>query len=105
MQETALVETRFPRLIQQATTTDGQVISMWLHGRPPTTQRAYQVDAARLLQFVGKPLQEITLGDLQDFADHLVALAPATQARKLAAVKSLLSFGHRLGYLRFDVGR
>jgi integrase/recombinase XerD len=35
---------------------------------------------------------------------HEAALAPASQARALAAVKSLLAFGHRLGYLPFDVG-
>ncbi len=29
----------------------------------------------------------------------------ASRARKLSAVKSLLSFGHRIGYLPFDVGR
>jgi site-specific recombinase XerD len=48
------------------------------------------------------------LGDVQAFATALAAeaaaLTPASQARALAAVKSLLAFGHRLGYLPFDVG-
>ncbi len=31
--------------------------------------------------------------------------APASRARKISSVKSLFGFGHRLGYLPFDVGR
>ena len=50
----------------------------------------------------------MTLGDVQAFAAALAAeeagLRPSSQARALAAVKSLLAFGHRLGYLPFDVG-
>ena len=39
------------------------------------------------------------------FADILERMAPTSRARMIAAVKSLLAFGHRLGYLPFDVGR
>lgn len=86
---------------------DAQLVAMWLHGRSRHTQRAYRSDAARFLTFVGKPLPLVTLGDVQAFADALrqEALAPASQARCLSSVKSLLAFGHRLGYLAFDVGR
>ena len=50
-------------------------------------------------------LQSVTVGNVQAFADTLAELSDATRARKLSAVKSLLSFGHRIGYLPFDVGR
>ena len=53
----------------------------------------------------GKPLPAVTLSDLQDFADSLDALAPASRYRTLSALKSLLAFAHRTGYLPFDVGR
>jgi len=55
----------------------------------------------------GVPLRETTLGDVQAFADELVLLGllPASQGRALAAVKSLIAFAHRLGYVPFDVGR
>ncbi len=85
--------------------TDAQLVELWLHNRSEHTQRAYRSDIERLLRHVEKPLQGITLGDLQDFADTLHALAPTSKARTLAGVKSLLCFGHRLGYLPFDVGR
>ena len=84
---------------------DATLLRLWLHGRPGTTARAYAADARRFLAFVGKPLPGATLGDLQAYADSLDGLATATRQRRLAAVKSLLAFGHRLGYLPFDVGR
>jgi integrase/recombinase XerD len=44
------------------------------------------------------------LGDLQAYQDSLRHLAAASQARRLSAIKSLLSFGHKTGYLAFNVG-
>jgi len=84
---------------------DDQLIALWLHGRSPHTQRAYRADIQRFLDRAGKPLDKVTLADLQQFADSLADLAPASRYRALSAVKSLLAFGHRLGYLPFDVGR
>ena len=71
---------------------DNQVLAMWLHGRPPTTQRAYAYEVQGLLAAVGKPLAQITLGDLQGYFSTLEALAPASRARAINAVKSLFSF-------------
>jgi integrase len=83
---------------------DQQLIALWLHGRSPHTQRAYQRDAARLLAHVGVGLRQLTLGQLQAFAASLQQLAPSTQARVLASVKSLLSFGVKVGHLAVNVG-
>jgi integrase/recombinase XerD len=47
----------------------------------------------------------VTVGDVQAWMDTLEHLAPASRARKISSVKSLFGFGHRLGYLPFDVGR
>jgi len=93
-----------PALPTQAAT-DAQLIALWLHGRSPHTQRAYRADVARFLAATGKVLSQTTLGDLQGYSDRLTGQAPTSRARRLAAVKSLLSFGHRLGYLHFDVGK
>jgi integrase/recombinase XerD len=84
---------------------DDQLIGIWLHGRSPHTQRAYGADLARFRSRVGKPLAAVTVRDLQQFADSLNGQAPASRSRTLSAVKSLLAFGHRIGYLAFDVGR
>ena len=86
--------------------TDQQLIGLWLHGRSPETQRAYRADAEHLLAYTSKTLSELTLADLQEYADFLgPCLAPASRHRRLSAIKSLLAFACRLGYLRFDVGR
>ncbi len=79
---------------------------MWLHGCSLHTQRAYRADVARFLAFVAEPLPAVTLGDLQAFADALAQqdLAPSSRVRTLAAVKSLLAFGQRTGYLPLNVG-
>ncbi len=90
----------FPRQAE----TDEQVIRLWLHGRPETTRRAYQSDADRFRAFVAKPLRMVTVGDVQNFSDSLAHLADASRARSLSAIKSLLSYGHRIGYLGFNVG-
>ena len=87
--------------------TNAQVVAMWLHGKAATTQRAYGREAAVFAAFVGgAPLPTVTLGDVQAYSDHLAAagLAPASQARALAALKSLLSFAHRIGYTPVNVG-
>ncbi len=83
---------------------DDQLIELWLHGRPATTQRAYRADIAKLRHHVDKPLQIVTLGDLQSFIDSLTA-KPSSIRRTANAVKSLVAFGFKLGYLCFDVGR
>lgn len=84
---------------------DETLVRLWLHGRPETTRSAYSRDAGALLAHVGKPLRSVTLGELQDYAASLAHLAPASQARRLAAAKSLCAFAYRLGYLRYDLAR
>lgn len=83
---------------------DDQLIELWLHGRPATTERAYRTDVAKLIGFVNKPLPSITLGDLQSFVDS-IDMKPTSIRRTVNSVKSLFAFGYKLGYLRFDVGR
>ncbi len=90
--------------INHGATSDWHLVQLWLHGRPINTARAYEREAKRFLSFLqGKPMLEVTLTDVQAFADSLCGKA-SSRARSLSAVKSILSFGHRLGYLPFDVG-
>jgi len=86
---------------------DEQVVALWLHGRSPHTQKAYSSDIVRFFKFVNKQLNHITLGDLQRFADSLIEenLKPASQHRILAAVKSLITFSYKIGYLKYDVSK
>jgi len=92
--------------IARQASNDQYVVELWLHGRSPHTQRAYRADVARFLAFVATSLPTVTLGDLQAFADALAQqdLAPSSRVRTLAAIKSLLAFGQRTGYLPLNVG-
>jgi integrase/recombinase XerD len=84
--------------------TDARILEMWLHGRSSeNTCSAYRSDVGSFLAFVGRPLRTVTLSDLQSFADTLTG-SPATRARRLSAVKSLLTFAARIGATPVNVG-
>ena len=90
--------------VPQQAERDDQVVAMWLHGRPETTRRVYRTEFDRFMVHTGKPLAQVTVGDVQAYADSLSHLKPRSQARALSAIKSLLTFGQRIGYLQFNVG-
>ena len=85
---------------------DLHLIGLWLHGKSAHSQGAYKRDVDQFIDFVDLPLSQVRLQHFWQWADQLRAcgLALNSQARKLAAVKSLFSFGHRIGYLEFNVG-
>lgn len=87
-------------------TTDDQLIDMWLHDKAPQTQEEYTRDINQFREYISVPLQRLTLPDLQAYADELKLLdiKPATIARRLKSIKSLLSFAQKTGYIRFNVG-
>ena len=93
-------------ILPSQASSDAALIDLWLAGRPENTAAAYRLDATRFLAHVAKPLAAVTVGDLHTFAAHLAAqgVRPTSQRRPLAAVKSLLTFGVAVGYLRVNVG-
>jgi len=72
--------------------------------RNPNTKSAYAKDIRAFRKLVPKPLCQVTVDDIEDFADSLTGLASATQARRLSAVKSLFAYACRVRYLQLDVG-
>ncbi|MDP9312748.1 MAG: tyrosine-type recombinase/integrase [Chloroflexota bacterium] len=91
-------------IIPGGATNDEALLRLWLHNRSVHTQKAYINDVAKLLAVTGKTIRELTLSDLQSFADAIVGYAPSTQSRMIAAVKSVLAFAHETGYAPFNVG-
>ena len=87
---------------------DWTLVREWLRSkRNPHTQKAYRRNITVFYAyFNNKPIADVTLTDLQDYADHLATLhpEPATQAQMLAAIKSLMTFGQKTGKLQFNVG-
>jgi integrase/recombinase XerD len=84
--------------------TTSRLISMWLHGLSPPTQDRYRRTARRFLAFVNKPLHLVTLADIQGWQMTLAGLSPSSQRTAIATIKSLLSFGHKIGVLEDNVG-
>lgn len=94
---------------------DSDLVYLWLRTfNSPNTVSAYAGDVRTFRAFTArargdrappKPLRSITVRDIQDFADtQRPDLSDASLGRRLSAVKSLISFGHRIGFLPFDVG-
>ena len=101
---TDLVLTRPLAPLPSQSDSDETTLELWLHGRSAGTRRAYEADARAFLAQCNKPLLMVTVGDVQAYATSVTNLATASQARKLSAVKSLLSFAQRIGYMPFNVG-
>ena len=79
------------------------VINLWVHGKSPHTQRYYRREATKFLAMVSKPLALVTLADVQAYVTILESseLAVSSQARAIAAIKSLFSFAHgKTGLIR-----
>ncbi len=83
--------------------TDGRLIELWLDGRSKLTIEAYQRDIGEFLNFLNKPLATITIGDIQGWLSSRGG-APASRGRRLASIKSLMSYACRIGYLQFNTG-
>ncbi len=78
------------------TPTEG-LLNLWLHGKSPHTQRYYRREALKFLSVVNKPIESITLADVQGYATALnqSSLAVSSVARAIAAIKSLFTFAHQ----------
>lgn len=88
--------------------TDQQLIALWLKSKTrENTRTAYQAALGDFFGYVGNvSLAAITVADLENFKEHLELSGKATGTiqLKLNAVKSLLSYGAKTGYLTFNVG-
>jgi len=81
--------------------TDANVIELWAQRqRSPLTRSVYLRDIRRLLGSTGLKLRDTSALDLERFAETLASsgLAPISQGRTLAAVRSLFRFAQRIGY-------
>lgn len=88
---------------------DLELINLWLYtNKSVNSRKAYQRDIDYFWAFtVGKPLSRITLNDLVAYQQALgeaMRLSPRTVARRMLAVKSLLTFAADTRYLPHNVG-
>ena len=79
------------------------MVELWLRRqRSPATRSVYRRDMARLGTWSDKTLPETDPLDLEQFAEMLAGsgLAPISQGRTLAAIRSFFRFAERIGYCR-----
>ncbi|MBD2440983.1 tyrosine-type recombinase/integrase [Nostoc sp. FACHB-110] len=86
-----------------------RLIQLWLHDKPNSTQKCYLRYAAQFTAFLGgvsKAIRDTTFEDLVEFSEHLHqrGLAAPTIQTYMAAVKSLLSFAYKTGYIKQNPG-
>jgi site-specific recombinase XerD len=101
-----VMETIGPR-VSAAGLTDINVIELWARRqRSPLTESAYLRDIRRLLRSTGLKLPETSALDLERFAETLAGsgLAPISQGRTLAAIRSFFRFAQRIGYCANPAG-
>lgn len=85
-----------------------EFIALWLKGKSVNSQRAYRRDIDYFLAFLkDKPLSQITLNDVHAYQEEMAkqGWAESTMNRRIATVKSLLTFGNSTGLLRVNVGK
>lgn len=112
MSNLAVLPPRSPYVIKQTDAKDDLAfLGVWLHGRPKTTQRIYRSIAKDFLAYVGKPLKQLMLEDIQSWCTYLGtaqfrgrSYSPNTIKNKTNCVKSLFSFAKKVGYLAIDKG-
>ena len=103
---------------------DRQLIDLWLQTEGRRSERTKKEYLRNVVSFADwfykhgsqpwvsiwndtkQVIRAITVQDLVDYALWLenLKLAPSTRASRLAAVKSILRFGHKIGYLKVNVG-
>jgi site-specific recombinase XerD len=91
-----------PEIVNPQAENDKQVMNLWLFGKADKTVKEYRRDIDSFMDSTGhKPLRFVTLADVQNYLASLDRYAPRTQGRKLAAIKSLLSFSQKIGWTPF----
>jgi len=83
--------------------TDDHFVNLWLSGRPPTTRRVYLSEATAFLATLPAGLREATTADVLMYAESITG-APATRARRISTLKSLLGFAAKIGFTEKNIG-
>ena len=86
-----------------------RLVQLWLHDKPKSTQKCYLRYAVQFTGFlagVGKAIAHTTVEDMVEFSEYLHnrGLAAPTIKTYMAAVKSLLSFAYKTGYIKVNPG-
>lgn len=106
-QSLATIEPRSLIYRTTSATCDDELVDSWLRvkAQNENTLTAYARIANEFRKFFQfRSLASLSIDDLADYADSIKIHSVATQRQRIFAVKSLLSYGQKTGYLQFNVG-
>ena len=84
---------------------DTVLMQLWISGKSAATQSAYGTAIRQFEAFTAKELAAVGPEDVQAWVAQLQQhYAPESVRTKLHALKSLLSYAQRMGYLRYNDG-
>lgn len=87
-------------------TCDREFVQTWLNTKTKATQRAYIFTLTQFLEFIDKPLADVSLEDLQLWQQGLtLRYKPATVEKKTITIKSLFSFAYEVEYIPSNPGK
>lgn len=93
-------------MILTKATSDNQLITTWLLDKQsPLSQKQYQTSIRQFIRYIGCPLSDVKIEDLQGYLRMLEMKGnkPSTIKGKLSVVKSLFSFAFSVGYITSNV--
>jgi integrase/recombinase XerD len=92
--------------IATSATNDEQLVASWVANlRSEHSRINFRTTADRFLAALGAPMLRATVEDVRQALEAITTeLAPSSKRQVYLRMKSLLSYGHRVGYLQFNAG-
>jgi integrase/recombinase XerD len=93
-------------LVATSARSDEELVASWVSNlRSEHSRINFRTTADRFLAALGAPMRRATVEDVRQALETITAkLAPSSARQVVLRVKSLLSYGHRVGYLQFNAG-
>jgi integrase/recombinase XerD len=93
-------------LTATSATSDEELVASWVANlRSEHSRINFRTTADRFLAALGASMCRATVEDVRQALETITAeLAPSSSRQIVLRVKSLLSYGHRVGYLPFNAG-
>ncbi len=83
-----------------------EFIQVWLNNKTKATQSAYIFTVKQFIEFIDKPLADVTLEDLQLWQQGLkLRYKIVTVEKKTITIKSLFSFAYEVEYISTNPGK
>jgi len=93
-------------LVATSARSDEELVASWVANlRSEHSRTNFRTTADRFLAALGAPMRRATVENVRQALETITdGMAPSSKRQVFLRVKSLLSYGHRVGYLQFNAG-